>query len=559
MMQHNWTLVGPWYRETSLGGAPPPRSQRPIIQKYAADNFADAFIKEPQLSLRFTCEDFSNNSCSDPFIPVASTADGEGRHRGALKLFHGAHSRFYVVTCELHCDAAGFPSVAREQVCEAGFVVRKRASSLPYVAQQEMAPLFVERRKLERVVQRLTQRMSPKRRKGVRAIIGHRLDSARAEKIAELDCAIARVDAQIHVLSIRYGINPSLQGWVPSEVDGVCQQEVGAWIDVEQQPQVIEEEIFPLYPVIPAPNDAQHSAQGKTMWFGVVPTQSSAVDGSAAPRFDDETHYEIHCFVRQHKSNCPKKSSRADCHGEVVWSEPTENYRIASFFDLDGCGNRPINIRLPDLNALKEQVARGPVGKGASVRLSTPPDSSVVITTNNFEMPSSGGSPGDGKICFFAIPLITIVAMFLLQIVLPIVVFLFNLWFLLSLRLCIPPGISFDADFAADLKLLGPSFKLGLEASFSAEFLIGGRLIENYADLGDAFNDLFDTDNKLDPKFKQALVDKIKAGDSDIDTILQAAIDMTADYSDQPEDERLAASLPDVSAGIRYFDKVEAT
>src|SRR5690606_8865099 len=42
------------------------------------------------------------------------------------KLFLPLHKRFYLVVCELHCDSAGFPSVGRDKVCEAGFVIRRR-------------------------------------------------------------------------------------------------------------------------------------------------------------------------------------------------------------------------------------------------------------------------------------------------------------------------------------------------------------------------------------------------------------------------------------------------
>ena len=100
----------------------------------------------------------------------------------------------------------------------------------------------------------------------------------------------------------------------------------------------------------------------------------SDVDEDGNPRFDDENLYEVRCFVqRQPEEGC--------CCGETVWSEPTESYKIAPFFDLDGCGHKPINITLPNLDDLKKQVARGPVGKGANVRMKTPDNSSLTVTT----------------------------------------------------------------------------------------------------------------------------------------------------------------------------------
>jgi hypothetical protein len=51
---------------------------------------------------------------------------------------------------------------------------------------------------------------------------------------------------------------------------------------------------------------------------------------------------------------------------------------------------------------------------------------------------------GGPAICGFAIPLITIVATFVLRLFLPIVVFLFGLWWMLRLRFCIPPVLTLD-------------------------------------------------------------------------------------------------------------------
>src|SRR5206468_8487862 len=47
------------------------------------------------------------------------------------KIFLDTHKRFYLVACEVHCDAAGFPKVARDKICEAGFVVRRRTVAPP--------------------------------------------------------------------------------------------------------------------------------------------------------------------------------------------------------------------------------------------------------------------------------------------------------------------------------------------------------------------------------------------------------------------------------------------
>jgi hypothetical protein len=55
--------------------------------------------------------------------------------------------------------------------------------------------------------------------------------------------------------------------------------------------------------------------------------------------------------------------------------------------------------------------------------------------------PGAGGAPGgdSAETCSFAIELITIVATFVLSLFLPIVVFAFQLWWMLLLKFCWPP------------------------------------------------------------------------------------------------------------------------
>ena len=47
------------------------------------------------------------------------------------KIFLDTHKRFYLVVCQIHCDAPGFPRATREDVCDAGFVVRRRTTDIP--------------------------------------------------------------------------------------------------------------------------------------------------------------------------------------------------------------------------------------------------------------------------------------------------------------------------------------------------------------------------------------------------------------------------------------------
>jgi hypothetical protein len=252
---------------------------------------------------------------------------------------------------------------------------------------------------------------------------------------------------------------------------------VGAWQAVDEAPEelvckhksVPQESFFPLYPLIPDPAARDHSSEGRSLWFGVLPTGGSEVDEAGQPRFDDRRIYEVRCFVRRHRPACPKTSDPNDCGGELVWSAATEPFRLAAQFDLEGTSHRQVTIHVPDLRALEAQVNSPDfqMGQGVGVALVTPRDSELAFDVDEDGKPvksGSGRSPG-ASICFFAIPLITIVALFVLRLFLPIVVFLFQLWYLLLLKFCIPPTFSLQAGVAADL-----------EAALDGELAIEGQL-----------------------------------------------------------------------------------
>ncbi|HET9713649.1 MAG TPA: hypothetical protein VFP64_17290, partial [Pyrinomonadaceae bacterium] len=155
-----------------------------------------------------------------------------------------------------------------------------------------------------------------------------------------------------------------------------------------------------------------------------------------------------------------------DCHGPIIWSEPTEVYKLAPATDLLGTSNRPITIRMPDFAELAAQVASLPANKLAPVRVEKPQGMNFKVEDGE----ATGGGIGGFQICFFSIPLITIIAMFLLQLFLPIVVFLFGLFFLLALKFCIPPSLSVDAGLTAKLDVLMPKLELDASIDVDVEF-----------------------------------------------------------------------------------------
>jgi hypothetical protein len=131
---HPWLLVGPWYRWSDPYDPKVGRLSRPVFQKFESSNFASDFIQDPQQSLKFIDpEDFVRR-------PVKNDADQWTLDKTAIrKIYLDTHRRFYLVVCELHCDVAGFPNTSRDEVCDTGFVVRRRIPRIPKVAEAKRA------------------------------------------------------------------------------------------------------------------------------------------------------------------------------------------------------------------------------------------------------------------------------------------------------------------------------------------------------------------------------------------------------------------------------------
>jgi hypothetical protein len=414
-------LVGPWYRWAVPGAPSSGRSSVPCLQKYETANYITDFLANPQHSLQFldTEDRVFEVTPRVPPIPLLngrkqSLSDDVMHNTGIRKLFLDTHKRFYLVVCELHCDSPGFPSADRNDACEAGFVVRRRYVQIPKAAEKPL-------RKAMRV------KSSP---------------------------------AEMQLLAEELGVVKQLQGWIPSEHD-----RVGSWQPVEETPAVnITETIHPLYPLIPDPRLAKHAGKGRTIYFGAIPTGAADTDEQGNARFDDRNLYEIRCYVRRHRLPCPKLITRNDCHGPLTWSGITERFQLASHFDLTGTSNRPVTIQLPDLPALQAQVAADPtIGRKAAVKMISPPKSNLVTSG---KLPDLSPSPPGAAICSFSIPLITIVASFVFKLFLPIVMFVFQLWWMLALKFCIPPSFSLSAGVAASL---AAGFDVDLDVGFAAD------------------------------------------------------------------------------------------
>lgn len=496
MKEHPWKLVGPWYRwhdpdqvplpdplpDDSAAGDPAlGRDSRPILQKYASPRFVEQFLKNPPCSLRFDQKDFVHEVVTlDPAdVPATRLSNKVYRKSSAnrRKIFLTTHSRFYLVVCELHCDTAGFPSVRREQVCEAGFVVRRRKAPVPAEAAARFEEVLGRISRARHRATRARRKIRTQRARFQSEPAEHAAGAVRTllhRQATRQDERLRQARAELRELTRQHDVLLQAEAWVESAEPGI-----GAWQTLEDElPHEIREDIFPLYPLVPDPSTCGHAAAGKSLWFGVLPTGGTDADERGNPRFDDRQTYEIRCFVRRHDPKCPRTTGRNDCRGEIVWSRPTESYQLASQFDLAGTSNRVVTIQLPDLQALEAQTS-GPdfsLGQGVGVAMVTPPGSELPFTVNA-DQQAEPTAPGElPSICFFSIPLITIVATFLLRLFLPIVVFLFGLWYLLRLKFCILPSFSLDAGLSAELEA---ALEGGAELSAELELKVKTALAEN--------------------------------------------------------------------------------
>jgi hypothetical protein len=518
--QHPWLLAGQWYRWPDPYDNNSGRLSRPVFQKYESSNFANEFLADPQKSLKFIEPD-------DLVQRTVRNAKGAYtlQTSNIRKLYLDTHKRFYLVVCELHCDVAGFPNANRDEVCDTGFVVRRRVPRIPKAIQPQARKTLEELARNRAALDEL-EALPP----GMKAAsLGIRATAEKAYLTAHRELLQT---AELH------GIGVELQGWIPEE---------RAWRPVPETPQTITEDIFPLFPLIPDPRKKDHSSGGRTIWFGVVPVSSSDVDQHSNARFDDRSLYEIRCFVRRHDPRCPKRRERNHCKGAFVWSRRTESYQLASQFDLLGTSNRPVNIFLPDLPALEAQTALLQPGQGAPVRMIAPENSNLEATVADGDFGNIQKKTPGAAICSFSIPLITIVASFVFRIFLPIVTLVFGLWFLLRLKLCIPPSLELDAGVAADLDVALGKIELGISVDVAVDAGLFGDLAEAVdPTIGEKYKDF------LSPLTKESTFGIAATQAVDFSASLPETISV-----DEPDPNAAKRPLPPAGSPIEYEERVE--
>jgi hypothetical protein len=494
----HWVLVGPWYRWPHPGLPADGRVAAPVIQKFAGADFIARFLDQPQHSLKY--DDFVDVVQSHDLVKagklpgklatmLALDSQGDPVNRKAFlgdffrarlapgslrKLYQPIHDRHYLVSCELHCDVPGFPRVDRKKVCQAGFVVRRRRSVRP----DSVKPADIEAQAapVRSAEADLFELLSLQATADDTSLPQPQRDHANSRMLRLAQAAgqtrwtTLIADRRSHLAALRdgfdawqrlHGVSVAIEAWFPQATGSSPQSQRGEWRTLTDETADITsgEQTYPLFALVPDPRLTDHDAARRTMYYGVVPTQDLQHDLAGKPHFDDTWTYELRCFVRQHHP-CPGRHAKLpDCHGPLTWSRSSRAFRIAAAFDVLGSANRPITIKMPDLRDLAAQAALRPRGKLSPVHFVQP------------QHMSPDGTLGGAAICSFSIPLITIIALFVLNLFLPVVVFLFQLWFLLVLRFCIPPQIALSAGIDAALSVTPPGVDLEVDVEVQAEGL----------------------------------------------------------------------------------------
>jgi hypothetical protein len=393
------------------------RAAAPSIQKYDDDDFVRLVVADPRDSLAWTAEDEWSVAMGRPIA-----ASDKGRlqfathtfaRMGTRKLYQPSHQRFYAVTVEVFCGEAGLPRPSPDDDFIMGLVMRRQTISLD-VGEREV-------------------------RKLAREILAGKVQTNR-----DPEPSLAQISA-----------TPGRQAWM---TDGKGGQ---GWVDVDQEgrpipdrdhtpyqalglTEALTEQVLPMWRIPPTSGSCAAAAT-RSLWFALVPTYSNEHEVAfladlpvtttpGASKLDSEASYELCC-----RATRPAPRDRPNCPPEVYWSGPSETFKLAPFFDPEGTKNRTVSITMPDLHSLAAR-AGAPSGPGG-VAL-TSPASSQLSFDPDMGTPSKGQLPGGvtARTCTFALELFMIVAFFVFSLFLPVVVFLFQLWWLLLLRFCLPPS-----------------------------------------------------------------------------------------------------------------------
>ena len=415
---HGLALRTPWYAcERGDFDRFDPRALAPAVQKYDSADLVGRVMADPRDSLTFGDEDQWSVALRRP---IAERRASAGRLRfathcfvrmGTRKLFQPSHDRFYAVVVEVFCDHEGLPRPHPDDDFTVAMVVRRQTLSLDLS---------------DREVRRLARDV----------IRGMTLTGAPSPDLP-------RETAVAHGRQAWMTDHNGGQGWVDVDAAGVPlptkPHTPHQDLDLED---ALTEQLIPMWR-IPVSSALCGQAATRSLWFGLIPTFSGDSETSfdpqlpieshpGNPRYNDLATYEIRC-----RATRPPRPGQEHCPPEVFWSSATDPYRLAAFFDPEGTKNRTVSITMPDLRAVAARAGQPAAG---GVAITTPAGSQLTFDPDNGT--PSGGSVGGAaaQTCTFALELFMIVAFFVFSLFLPIVMFLFQLWWLLLLKFCLPPS-----------------------------------------------------------------------------------------------------------------------
>jgi hypothetical protein len=171
---------------------------------------------------------------------------------------------------------------------------------------------------------------------------------------------------------------------------------------------------------------SSQQASGLRLALSRALTERFAQLNMAPGRFDEPgAQYVVRAFVRL-KPEC-------GCPARIVWSEATEPFVIAPWFE--GSGAPPVRIDLPDITAPGLLASLKP-----NVSFAVPAALQNLLSGNPKDL-MEGKKPPDGGItigwiCSFSLPAITICAFIVLSIFLGLLNLIFS-W-LAFIKICIP-------------------------------------------------------------------------------------------------------------------------
>lgn len=484
-----FVLRAPWYvRERAHTGVRDPAMLRPAIQMYDDPEFIRGLTSDPRDSLAFGDDDLWS-------YPVPVKPTGNGRLRlatwqsvttGLRKLYQPSHNRYYAVVVEVFCDEPGLPRAGSHDDIEVGFVMRRQFAPGTGPHGRHAARTLMRQLAREQGLSIDDTVTGLRDMRDLwwadRAWRRQFLDD-HADQVSQLD------------------IDDREQGWF-TEQDGSD----GRWRPMEATDPTLVEQSFRMWR-LPARDNDCGAARTRLTWFGLVPTYSAdhfIMHGRTHPKYDSHAIYELRCFVKQ-----PPAKGKETCPPKIWWSQAaSEPFRLADPMDPEGTAKRLTSITLPDLRRLAARAGK-PMGPGG-VAITTPPKSGLVFNPFDTTKP---GALGNGGVCTFALELFFLVAFFLFLAFLPIVVFLFQLWFLLALRFCIPPSIGLDvtATFLADASV---DFSAGVAATVRAPGCPLAAELDALTPgpgptVDEAFDQIFGTDSTLLPD-KGEWLDKLR-------------------------------------------------